>query len=68
MGRCSMVSTPAFRHRRCQQSEIITDPETGKELRKRCNTLVECDEERRQQLFITPPRQPHVTRHVADDS
>ena len=58
--------TADFRRRRCQRSKIITDPETGKERRKKCNTPVVCDEERRQQLFITP-RQPHVTRHIAAD-
>ena len=59
--------TARFKRRRCQRSRIVTDPKTRKEQRKKCNTYVVCDEERRQQLFITPP-QPHVTRHVADGS
>ena len=61
------ISTADFRRRKCRRRVFITNPETGEERRQFCNTLVECDEERRQQLFITP-RQPHVTRHVADGS
>jgi hypothetical protein len=46
--------TKRFTRRRCGRVRIITDPDTGKERRKRCSTAVVCAEERRQQLFITP--------------